>query len=72
MVMANLPFAQDALAPLAVANLRVNNLTHSGGAIVGYVSGSSVILETEASGTAPTALPMDTACSIRFSATYFV
>lgn len=72
MVVANLPFTQDLLAPLAVANLRVNNLTHSGGAIIGYVSGSTIVLETETSGSPPVALPMDTACSIRFSVTYFV
>jgi hypothetical protein len=72
MVIANLPLTQGVSAPLAVASLRVNNLTHGGGAVVGYVSGSTIILETEASGSAPVALPIDTSFSIRFSATYFV
>lgn len=70
-LIANLPFVQGAAAPLAVPALRVNSLTHSSGTVQGYVSGSTIALETETSGNAPVPLPMDTSFVIRFSATYF-
>ena len=70
MVIANLPFAQGAGAA-GVASFRVSNLTHVGGPVEGYVSGTTIILETESSGAAATALAMDTSFSMRFSVTYF-
>ena len=72
MVIASLPFPQNGAVGSAVPSLRVSNLTHAGGHLQGLVSGTTIVLETEASGGAAVALPMDTNFSIRFSVTYFV
>jgi hypothetical protein len=71
MIIANLPFAQDATATVAIPSFRVASLTHAGGDLQGFVSGSTIVLETEVSGGGAAALPMDTNCVIRFSVTYF-
>jgi hypothetical protein len=72
MNIANLPFSQGAGATIAVPSLRVSNLTHAGGHLQGFVSGSTIVLETESSGGAAALLPMDTDFAMRFSVTYFV
>jgi hypothetical protein len=71
MVIANLPFSQNVSAVTGVPSLRVSNLTHAGGHVQGFVAGTTIVLETEASGGVTTALPMDTSFVIRFGVTYF-
>jgi hypothetical protein len=71
MIIANLPFTQDAGAAAGVPALRISGLSHAGGHVQGFVSGTTIVLETEASSGAAAALPMDTSCTIRFSVTYF-
>ena len=39
--------------------------------VQGFVAGTTIVLETEASGGVTTALPMDTSFVIRFGVTYF-
>ena len=72
MIIANLPFTQDALAMSGVPSFRVSNLTHAGGHVQGIVIGSTIILETEASAGSATALPIDSSFVMRFSVSYFV
>lgn len=68
MTITGLPFAQGG-STVGVISFAVSSLTQAA-ALQGRISGSTIVLETQASNASAVALPMDAAATIRFSANY--